>query len=578
MRNSRTVLARAAAPSCKPLAAALLLGLGLSTFAAQAATNIAVTTADDAGTAGSCTLRQAIGSMNAGSVTGTGCVSSTISGSSDTITFDTAIFPPAGVNTITLADVSDNTLQITDPDLSIDASANGQVTIQRSRPSTDDTNAFGILYDSSTTGSLSLDHLTISNGKVISPIGAYAAGGGVACMCASLSVNNSVISGNAVDFSASRGGVNRPLGYGGGIYVYNGDLTLNNSTISGNSANAAGGGITVYQGDATLTNSLVDNNASSNNYFSGRGAGIYMRPGNLTLTDSIVSNNAAQGDAGGMQVDGALDMIRSRVSGNSAGQDGGGMKVYGQSTLAYSTVSGNTAQRGGGIYQQSGYHTTVKLLSLDHTTLSGNSTPSTGSGRGGGIYSYAGDLALSNSTVGGNSSGLYGGGIFVKSNSSPITFTNVTLAANSAVNRGGGLMIATSAAGAVTFESSLFTYAGAPAAGGGNIAVTTGAITIAGANNLVFGGGLINAAFSTPPLTGDPALGPLQDNGGPTQTMLPGVGSAAIDAAGPAPCALATDQRVVGRPQGTSCDIGAVEVEVVTDRIFADGFEPTPVL
>ena len=58
-------------------------------------------------------------------------------------------------------------------------------------------------------------------------------------------------------------------------------------------------------------------------------------------------------------------------------------------------------------------------------------------------------------------------------------------------------------------------------------------------------------------------LGPMQNNGGPTETMALGPGSAAIDAADDAICAAAPvnslDQRGVARPQGLHCDIGAVE-------------------
>jgi hypothetical protein len=56
----------------------------------------------------------------------------------------------------------------------------------------------------------------------------------------------------------------------------------------------------------------------------------------------------------------------------------------------------------------------------------------------------------------------------------------------------------------------------------------------------------------------DAMLGPLQDNGGPTEThdLLPG--SPAIDAGGNCP-PPDTDQRGVTRPQGAACDIGAVE-------------------
>src|SRR5206468_2502561 len=68
----------------------------------------------------------------------------------------------------------------------------------------------------------------------------------------------------------------------------------------------------------------------------------------------------------------------------------------------------------------------------------------------------------------------------------------------------------------------------------------------------------------------DALLGLLRDNGGPTPTVMPAVGSPALDAGG-ANCAV-TDQRGVPRPQGAACDIGAVEAcEGATDR-DADGW------
>jgi hypothetical protein len=54
----------------------------------------------------------------------------------------------------------------------------------------------------------------------------------------------------------------------------------------------------------------------------------------------------------------------------------------------------------------------------------------------------------------------------------------------------------------------------------------------------------------------DPLLGPLADNGGPTDTRALAQGSPAVDAG--AGCA-ATDQRGVARPAGGACDIGAFE-------------------
>jgi hypothetical protein len=54
-----------------------------------------------------------------------------------------------------------------------------------------------------------------------------------------------------------------------------------------------------------------------------------------------------------------------------------------------------------------------------------------------------------------------------------------------------------------------------------------------------------------------PMLGPLADNGGPTETYALLSGSSAIDNGG-STC-LSTDQRGVTRPQGLACDIGAFE-------------------
>jgi CSLREA domain-containing protein len=83
----------------------------------------------------------------------------------------------------------------------------------------------------------------------------------------------------------------------------------------------------------------------------------------------------------------------------------------------------------------------------------------------------------------------------------------------------------------------------------------------------------------------DPKLGGLGDNGGPTRTIAPLAGSAAIDAGIDAiddgvGC-LADDQRGVARPQdgdgvnGAHCDKGAVELSAVPPPtlIFLDGFE-----
>jgi hypothetical protein len=69
-----------------------------------------------------------------------------------------------------------------------------------------------------------------------------------------------------------------------------------------------------------------------------------------------------------------------------------------------------------------------------------------------------------------------------------------------------------------------------------------------------------------PGINGNPVLAALQFNGGPTQTMLPVMGSAAIDRAWEITCGEQPvnflDQRGFKRPEGPECDIGSVEAPV----------------
>jgi hypothetical protein len=82
---------------------------------------------------------------------------------------------------------------------------------------------------------------------------------------------------------------------------------------------------------------------------------------------------------------------------------------------------------------------------------------------------------------------------------------------------------------------------------------------------------LIEDGSCTPALSGDPLLGPLQDNGGPTWTHALLEFSPALEMGDAAVCALppvnGIDQRGVSRPQGFGCDIGAFEREVEIEPI-----------
>ena len=302
----------------------------------------------------------------------------------------------------------------------------------------------------------------------------------------------------------------------------NGTLTINGTganqlTVSGNNnkriftissgANAAINALTVTGG-----NSLGGANG-------GRGGGILNNGGTTTLNNAIVSGNSALGQGGGIfsADNSATTLNNSTVSGNTAPDDGGISNNGGTTTLNNSTVSGNSATNntGGGIGNNSGTTT------LNNSTVSGNSAASF---RGGGINN-SGTLKLNSSTVSGNMA-PNGGGI---SNNGGTTTLNNSIIANST--------------------------------SGGDCSGTVNA-----SYSLVEDGtcGVMNGVNNN--LTGDPNLGPLQNNGGSTQTHALLTGSIAIDKGN---STLTTDQRGFTRPVddpntpnaagGNGSDIGSFE-------------------
>ena len=137
-----------------------------------------------------------------------------------------------------------------------------------------------------------------------------------------------------------------------------------------------------------------------------------------------------------------------------------------------------------------------------------------------------------------------------------LTFTTVT--GNSGLFTGG---IETADSGIATLHYSViagnngddcYTFSG----------TTNAAWSLIGNNSFCVNG----SSFAV--FTGDPKLGPLADNGGPTRTHLPRPGSPLINAI--PSFEAGNDQRGIPRPQGDALDIGAVEVVV---PLFADGFE-----
>jgi hypothetical protein len=212
---------------------------------------------------------------------------------------------------------------------------------------------------------------------------------------------------------------------GGGLHV-RGDLLEQGSVLnvidSTIRRNLAGtDGGGIFASTPTLIGSTVSGNVAAG----GRGGGI-LGVTTTTLTNCIVSGNTAVGGDGGGVISTFVTLRGSMVSGNSADTataGGGGIRATGTVTVTNSTVSGNRTSRfGGGILA-------TEVIST-RSTVSGN----TAGEDGGGLWTDQ-DATLTDSTVSGNTAGRDGGGI----KAGVATLSNSTVSGNTALGEGGGI-------------------------------------------------------------------------------------------------------------------------------------------
>jgi hypothetical protein len=323
-----------------------------------------------------------------------------------------------------------------------------------------------------------------------------------------------------------------------GAIENSGTLTVGNSTFNSNSANYGGGAIT-NSGTATISSSTFNSNLCIYG-----GAGAITNSGVLTLNYSTLSGNRKDPNSPG-------------YGGGANDAQGGAIANWGALTINNSTISGNDAKGG-----NSG------------ATASGLST-GTGNGMGGGIYTSGGTLSINSSTIadneaiGGSTAGLSyagtasGGGLYIAGGS--VSINNSTLADNQAISGagtvpgteyGGGIYNA-AGPGALQMYDTILADNSAGTAGPD----MEGGVTSLGHN--LIGNSSGGSGFAASDLVNvNPQLGPLQNNGGPTQTMALLPGSPAIDA-GDNTSAPAYDQRGPGFPRivNGTIDIGAFEVQ-----------------
>jgi len=264
--------------------------------------------------------------------------------------------------------------------------------------------------------------------------------------------------------------------------------------------------ITLYDGMGIEPVNVADNIRNS--------GGAVFNNGVLTVNNSTLDYNRAKLKGGGIYNAGTMTVNATTFKnngvniGNEPGESGGA--IYnagtGNATISKSTFSGNIAsQSAAGIAN-------VGMMTITNSTFSGNSTTLTGIVSGAAI-SNAGSLHMSYSTVTSNV-GTTSGAVF--SAPDTIEISNSIVANNLPAD------------------------------------CSYPAISWISGPNLDSDGSC--DGFT---ITDDPQLGPLANNGGPTQTHAIAPSSPAKNAA--AGSCPATDQRGEPRPHGSACDLGAYE-------------------
>jgi hypothetical protein len=121
---------------------------------------------------------------------------------------------------------------------------------------------------------------------------------------------------STLDTNTATGGAGGS-GSGGGLYNDLGTLTITDSLISGNSADRDGGGLYNNSFSLTITDSTLSGNSAD------RGGGIY-NAGLLAIAGSTLSDNSAVENGGGISNDGGgLALAGVTIRRNSAAHGGG---------------------------------------------------------------------------------------------------------------------------------------------------------------------------------------------------------------------------------------------------------------
>jgi CSLREA domain-containing protein/MYXO-CTERM domain-containing protein len=335
-------------------------------------------------------------------------------------------------------------------------------------------------------------------------------------------------------------------------------VNLTDLTLSGGNSSQAGGGLAVTRNYAPLRPAT-----RPHRHLKSRKAPAPQPTAPIvTLNQVTISNNHSNVTAGGLFVEAAtVNINQSTISGNSLtpSSNGGAGGIF---------VTDN--------YSNGTYYGSV--VTITDSTISGNRVSGTRNYEAGGIVAYYSQLKVTNSTITGNSvsgdqnlaGGMYIGKMSAAVYNSTITGNSATTIANAAA---GGILVGANYTAVLTLSNSILA---------GNSGTHADMFVY---GNAIAHSNLMGTALQTSysgngnSFNDAPGLGALANNGGPTLTMKPQVGSPALGAGNAAliPAGVTTDQRGVGyaRVVNGALDLGSVEAAAGPVAVAAT---PAPML
>jgi hypothetical protein len=319
--------------------------------------------------------------------------------------------------------------------------------------------------------------------------------------------------------------------------------------------NACPGATVTFAANVTGTIALTTGELAINKSITIVGPGADQLAISGNFQSRVISIAASIGTVGisGLTIrDGA-----TKADGSDFYGGGGVLIVNGTVNLTSCLITNNNATSsgnpdGGGVDNEGGT-VTISRCAITNNTVTNNVASNGAFYFGGGVFSEGTAMTIDQSTITGNMCAPFGngGGLAFFTN---VTLTNSTVYGNGA-NGGGNIL---RAGGTLTFKNNII--------GGGLLTGVNGAgldISGAGFNSQDYNliqtttGGTITGT-TTHNLTGNPALLPLGNYGGPIPSMLPAPNSPALNA-GDTALVSGTDQRGLPRFVGGQADIGAVE-------------------